>query len=180
METRIPRRAYIRMLAQQLHGAQQQVVKIQRRSLTQNVVVHAKYLSSLFARLIASFGGPGSHFVRSEPMILCVADLRAHAARRVIVGGKIELRQRSLYGGGLVIVIVNRKIARQAEVLRFAANQTRAERVKSGNPDFGGVASCGAQQVADALFHHACGLLVKVTARIALPGTPSSIKWATR
>ena len=85
--------------------------------------------------------GVGFHFVGSDAVIFGVADLRAHAARRVIVGGEIELREGAFYGGGLIVVIVDREIARQAQVLRFAAQQARAEGMKRGDPDVGGVAS---------------------------------------
>ena len=147
------------MFAQQIHGAQQQIVKIERAGLAQNLVVDAEDLGSMLARFVAGLGGAGGHLVGSDAVIFCVADLRAHAARRIIVGGKIELRERAFHRGGLVVVIVNGKIARQAEVVRLAAQQARAERMKGRDPDVRSVAARRAQQVADALLHHAGGFV---------------------
>ncbi len=92
-------------------------------------------------------------------MIFRVADLRANAARRVILGGQTELQKRALHGGSLIVVIVNREIARKAEVLRFAPQQARAKGMKRGNPDIERAAAAGAQKFADALLHHARGFV---------------------
>ena len=92
-------------------------------------------------------------------MVLGVADLRTHAARRKIVRGQAELREGALDGGRLIVVIVDGKIARDAEMVRLAAQQARAEGMKRGNPYVGGVAAARAQQVADALLHHTGGFV---------------------
>ena len=65
----------------------------------------------------------------------------------------------AFYGGGLIVVIVNGEIARQAQMMRFATDQAGAEGMKRGDPDVRGVAAGGAQQVADAVFHDAGGFI---------------------
>ena len=127
VEARVPGSANIGMIAKQLDGAKEQVVEIERGGFAQNFIVDAKDFGGLLARFVTRLGCAGGHFVGSEAVIFGVADLRAQAARRVIVGGKIELREGTFNGGGLVVVIINREIARQAQMLRFAAKQTRAE-----------------------------------------------------
>ena len=87
-------------------------------------------------------------------MIFRVADLRAHRARWIIFGGKFQGRERPFHRGILIVVIVNREIARQAQMRRFAPQQPRAERVKRRHPNVGSIAPARAQQLSDALFHH--------------------------
>src|SRR5580700_6159125 len=94
----------------------------------------------MLARFVAGLGGCCCHFAGGEPVVFCVADLGANRARRIIVGRKIQLRERALYGGSLVVIIVNREIARQTEMMRFAADQARAEGMKSRDPNVRSVA----------------------------------------
>ena len=150
----IPGGADVGMIAKQVHGAEKQIVKIEGAGFAQDFVVGAEDGGGFLARFVAGLRGVGFHVVGSEAVIFGVADLGAHGAGRVIVGGEVELGESAFYGGGLVVVIVDREIARQAEVMGFAADQARAEGMKSGDPDVGGVAPGGAQQVADAVFHY--------------------------
>src|SRR6202034_1138080 len=88
-----------------------------------------------------------------------VADLGADAARGVVFRGEAELQERALDGRSLVVVIVDGEIAWKAEALGFAAQQAGAEGVESGNPDVPCGESARAQEVLDAVPHHAGGFV---------------------
>jgi hypothetical protein len=92
-------------------------------------------------------------------VILCVADLGADAARRVVFGREAELQERAPDGGSLIVVIVDGEIAREAEALSFAAQESGAEGMESGDPDIPCGESACAQEVLNALLHHAGGLV---------------------
>ena len=78
---------------------------------------------------------------------------------RKIFGWQIELQQRALYRGGLVVIVIDGEIAGQAEVARFAPQQARAEGMKRGDPNVRRALAAGAQEFVDAFFHHIGGFV---------------------
>ncbi len=92
-------------------------------------------------------------------MILCVADLRAKGAGRVVVGGQIELEQGALYRGGLIVVVKNGEIAGKSKMRGLAAEQARAEGVERGDPHVGGGLPAGLQDAVDTIAHDFGGLV---------------------
>ena len=135
LEALAPRRAHIGVIAQKFHRAQQQIVEIHARRLAENLVVGAENVGRLLARVVvARLVRFRFHLVGRDAVILRVADLRAHAARRIIVRRKIELQQGALHRGGLVVIIVDGEIARQPDARSFAPKQPRAEGMKCGDP----------------------------------------------
>ena len=154
-----PALAHVAMLPQQLHGPQQQIVEIQRRGLAQQVVVGAENFRRVLAPAVAHVLGLGLHFVGSDAVILRVADLRPDAAWRIVFRGQPQRDQRALHRRGLVVVVVDREIPRQAQVLRLAPQQPRAERMKGRHPHIPGRVPARAQQLLNAVFHHARGFV---------------------
>ena len=75
------------MIAEQVHGAEKKVVKIERAGFAQDFVVGAEDGGGFFPRFVAGLRRARFHVVGSEAMIFRVADLGAHGAGRVIVGG---------------------------------------------------------------------------------------------
>ena len=147
------------MLPQNLDRFQQQIVEIHGRGFVQYLVVRAKNLGDVLPLAVLHLRRLRFHFIRRDAVIFRVADLRAHAARRVILGGKIELDERALHRRHLIVVIVNREIAGQPSVPRLAPQQPRAEGMKRRDPNVRTVAPARAQQIADALLHHARGFV---------------------
>ena len=62
---------------------------------------------------------------------------------------------------GLIVIVVNGEVARQAEMPRFAAQKARAEGMKCRDPHIGGALAARAQKIVDAFLHHVGGLVGK-------------------
>ena len=159
LESLAPCRPRVRMFAQQLHGPQQQIVEIHGRSLVQDFLIRAENLRHILAVAVVRPLRIGFHIIRRDAVIFRVADLAAHAARRIVFGSEAQLQNRALHCRVLVVVIVDSEVARQSEMPEFAPQQSRTERMKRRNPYARGVAAARAQKLRDALFHHARGFV---------------------
>src|SRR5579872_1842700 len=144
-ETRTPGGADIGVIAQQVDGAEKQIVEIERGRFAQNFVICAKNFGDIAALVIARLAGLRLHFVGGGAVIFRMAYLGAQTARRVVVCGETERGESALDGGSLIVVVVDGEIARQSEMAGFAAQKASAEGMKRGNPNVGGVASTGAK-----------------------------------
>src|SRR5579863_9675663 len=126
------------MIPQKFDSAEEQIVEIERRSVAKDFVVDAENIGDCPSGVIERLG---FHDIGCDAVIFRVADLLAHAARCEISRRDIELLKSALHRRCLRVVIVNRKIARQAEMLYLATEKPRAERVKGGDPDPRGIAA---------------------------------------
>ncbi len=145
------------MTAQNVHRAKQQIVEIHGARLAENLVVKPEYGRRLLADVVSRAGRFRLHLVGRDAVVFRVADLRAEAARRVLVRRKIELQHGAFDCGVLAVIVVDGEVARQPDTGSLASKQPRAEGMKGGDPHGRGVAPDRAQQIADALLHHVSG-----------------------
>ena len=123
------------MLAQEFACAQKEVIEIESVGFSQHGVIHTENCGDVFPIFIARLLSFRFHDVRSDAVIFGVTDLSADASGGIILGREIQLLDGALDRGFLVVVIVNCKVAGKAEILRFAAQEARAERMKCGDPN---------------------------------------------
>lgn len=145
-----PVRADLRIFAEEFYGAKEQIVEVERRGFSEDGFVFAIDGGGAFLECVEGLGG---HFLVRDIAVLCVADALAKGAWSEFLFGELQILESEFDDAVLVVVIVDGKIARQAGVRSFAAQEARAKGVKSGDPNVGGVAAAGANKVGNALAH---------------------------
>ena len=109
----VPGFANFAMLAQKLHGAQQQVVKIQGVGVSQHRFICAENCGDVFAVRVARSFRFRFHIVGGNAVIFGMADLCADAAWRIVFRRESQLIHGPFYRSFLVVVIVDGEIARE-------------------------------------------------------------------
>lgn len=138
------------IFAEKPDAAKQQIVEIESRGFAQDGFVLAINGGGAFAKGVE---GVGFELLGREIAIFGVADAFAQGAWSELFFGNGEMVKRELDDAGLIVVIVNGEVVREAGGGCFAAKEASAKGVERGNPNIGGVAAGGAQEVGDAPAH---------------------------
>ena len=152
-ETRLPGGARFRKFAQHLNGAQQQIVKIERAGLAENVFVLRIHFRGGNSQRVVVLGGLRGDLRGSLRMILREADALEKAADFLARILDVQMFERKFHGRDLVVGVKNLEIARQSEAFRLAAQEPCGKRVKRSDPRIVKRLSLADEQIADALFH---------------------------
>ena len=144
---------------EQAHGLQQQIVEVQRVVLAQLVLVGLEDVGDALAVGILR---AEEILLRIDHVVLGPGDAAQHRARRELLGVEPHALHDLLHDALLIVLVEDRKRARQAlvaDLQRFdvAAQNAHAQRVEGGDQRLG--ERRVAQQLFDALGHLAGGLV---------------------
>ncbi len=140
------------VLIKELDGRQEQVVEIERARVLQRLDVALEQLADFAILRI-----PGvREGLRALHAVLRVADAAEHHPRLVRLGVEVIVLEQLLDDGLLIGGVVDREIAAQADVVRLATQQARAQRVEGRHPHR---AAVRVEQPLDALAHFLGGLV---------------------
>src|ERR1700680_2584567 len=144
--------------AQNLDGAEQQVIEIERAVFAQGFFVS---LIGARSELAAFVIGIRERFFWRDGVIFRVADPRENFARRIagIVGA--EVPESDFQRRQLLFVIVDGKIAREAQARSFAAKKAHAEGMKGADPRIAPARIGAFEQHANTFAHFSGGFIRK-------------------
>ena len=141
-----------RVLLEELDGREQQVVEIERAGVLQRLDVPLEQLADFTILRVPGVG----ETVRALHPVLRMTDAAEHHSRLIRLGIEVIVLQQLLDDRLLIGGIVNREVAAEADVVGFAAQQPRAQRMKGRHPHR---AAVGVEQALDALAHFLSGLV---------------------
>ena len=143
--------ADFRGFIEELHGFQQQVVKVQGVRLPQLRLIKAEERGDFFHRIVLRLL---VHHLGRQAMILGVTDPREHAARRGDLLPQAQFLDAGLHQPLLIVFVINRKIAAIPQVVDVPPQHADAEGMESGNMRRARVQLHAAvQQLGHALLH---------------------------
>src|SRR5258707_14961025 len=132
------------------------MVVVQSLAILQELFVSSENVRDVTSLLTKSFG---TDLFRSLAMILREADAAQDVARSQFIRIDLQLGHGQLYGGDLVVVVVNGEVARQSGGGSIAPQKPSAKRMKRGNPGLPGRDTGAQQQIRDAVAHFFRGLV---------------------
>ena len=149
-EALLPGGAGLVEAAKRIDRAQEEIVEIERAGLLQELLV-------CFVQTGGFAGASSVAWARDSAGVIAVifriTDARKDGARSVACIAHAQRGDRELDSRLLIIVVVNRKVARQSDASCFAPQQTHAKRVKCADPRIAGKRAAALQESLEAVAH---------------------------